>query len=128
MAADSYSTDNEPCEVPLIEQLRSIPKEYRTVRAIQWSDDGRETGHQFIPVGIMMHRAADEIERLSGPKSEPVCDELCVMHIQDAERYRWLRDSPSDGPGLVKADLIYLQHKHGRELDDAIDAAMKEKS
>ena len=56
--------DQQACEVPLVEQLRSIPKDYRTCRAIQWSDDGRETGHQFIPVGYMMHRAADEIDRL----------------------------------------------------------------
>lgn len=52
------------CEVPLIEKLRSIPKDYRTAVAIQWADDGRETGHRFIPVGYMMHEAADEIERL----------------------------------------------------------------
>ena len=63
------SDDQQACEVPLVEQLRSIPKDYRTVRAIQWSDDGRETGHQFIPVGHMMHRAADEIERLKASAS-----------------------------------------------------------
>lgn len=60
------------CEVPLVEQLRSIPKEYRTVRAIQWSEDGRETGHQFIPVGFIMHKAADEIDRLNALLSESV--------------------------------------------------------
>lgn len=52
---------NAPAEVPLTEQLLSIPADYRTVRAIQWADDGRETGHQFIPVGHMMHRAANRI-------------------------------------------------------------------
>ena len=56
--------DQQAHEVPLVEQLRGIPKDYRTCRAIQWSDDGRETGHQFIPVGVMMHRAADMIEAL----------------------------------------------------------------
>ena len=52
------------CEVPIVEKLRSVPKHYRTCVAIQWDDDGRETGHRFIPVGYMMHEAADEIERL----------------------------------------------------------------
>ena len=61
------------CEVPLVEQLRSIPKDYRTWRAIQWDEDGRETGHQFIPVGYMMHRAADMIDALAveQPKQNP---------------------------------------------------------
>lgn len=52
------------CEVPIVEKLRSVPKDYRTCVAIQWAEDGRETGHRFIPVGYMMHEAADEIERL----------------------------------------------------------------
>jgi len=53
---------DEASEVPFIQQLRSIPKDYRTCRAIQWDAFGREIGHQFIPVGYMMHRAADELE------------------------------------------------------------------
>ena len=52
------------CEVPIVEKLRSVPKDYRTCVAIQWADNGAETGHRFIPVGYMMHEAADEIERL----------------------------------------------------------------
>lgn len=51
-------------EVPLTEQLRSIPADYRTCRAIQWASDGTETGHQYIPVGYMMHRAAAELDAL----------------------------------------------------------------
>ena len=50
--------------VPIVEKLRSIPKDYRTCVAIQWSESGLETGHRYIPVGYMMHEAADEIERL----------------------------------------------------------------
>lgn len=65
MSHDATHCEGGPSEVPFVEQLRSIPKDYRTVRAIQWSEDGRETGHQYIPVGVMMHRAADEIEKLS---------------------------------------------------------------
>jgi hypothetical protein len=52
------------CEVPIVEKLRSVPKDYRTCVAIQWAENGAETGHRFIPVGYMMHEAADEIERL----------------------------------------------------------------
>jgi hypothetical protein len=51
-------------EVPLIEKLRSVKKDYRTSFAIQWAEDGTETGHRFIPVGYMMHEAADRIEEL----------------------------------------------------------------
>ena len=50
------------CEVTLIEKLRSIDKDYRTSIAIQWSASGRETGHRFIPIGYMMHEAADALE------------------------------------------------------------------
>ena len=76
------SDDQQACEVPLAEQLRSIPKDYRTCRAIQWSEDGRETGHQFIPVGFMMHRAADEIERLQKRCSE--ADQRSPLAVAEA--------------------------------------------
>lgn len=52
------------CEVSIVEKLRSVSEDYRTCEAIQWAEDGAETGHRFIPVGYMMHEAADEIERL----------------------------------------------------------------
>ena len=51
-------------EVQIVEKLRSVPKDYHTCVATQWSESGFETGHRFIPVGYMMHEAADEIERL----------------------------------------------------------------
>jgi len=50
--------------VPLVEMLRSVDVKYRTVEPIQWDSDGRETGHRFIPVGHMMHEAADRVEQL----------------------------------------------------------------
>jgi hypothetical protein len=82
---EKMSDDDKCCEVPLIEQLRSIPKDYRTVRAIQWSEDGRETGHQFIPVGFMMHRAADEIERLNALQSSaPASASSAIRAAEDA--------------------------------------------
>ena len=58
------NAEHQACEVPLVEQLRSVPKTFGAWRATQWSDDGRETGHQHIPVGYLFHRAADEIESL----------------------------------------------------------------
>lgn len=57
-------SDRAACATPLVEILRSVPKDYRTARAIQWAQDGTETGHQFIPVGNMMHEAADRIAEL----------------------------------------------------------------
>jgi len=60
----TFDTANEACEVPLVEQLRGIPRDYRTSREIQWAQDGTPTGHQFIPVGFMMHRAANRIAKL----------------------------------------------------------------
>ena len=55
-------SDSDACEVPFCEQLRSVPKEFRASREIQWAEDGTPTGHQFIPVGFMVHRAADAID------------------------------------------------------------------
>lgn len=76
----SSEAEQQACEVPLVEQLRGIPKDYRTCRAIQWSDDGRETGHQIIPVGFMMHRAADMIEALKSatPANARAVAETCA--------------------------------------------------
>lgn len=59
--SESRTPQEQAYEVPLVEQLRSIPVDYRTCREIQWAEDGTPTGHQFIPVGYMMHRAADEL-------------------------------------------------------------------
>jgi hypothetical protein len=61
---DGAVMDNRPKEVPLIEQLRSVPIELRVTLEIQWAEDGTATGHRFIPVGYMMHRAADELDGL----------------------------------------------------------------
>ena len=80
-------SEDQACEVPLIEQLRSIPKDYRTVRAIQWTEDGRETGHQYIPVGHMMHRAADELEKLaSRPEAVTiVTEDPLFFYVHDSD-------------------------------------------
>lgn len=85
-------SEDQACEVPLVEQLRSVPEDYRTVRAIQWAADGMEIGHQFIPVGFMMHRAAAEIERLRAAAPE----EQRWMYAGRAEN---LPDGPPVDPG-----------------------------
>ncbi len=58
-----------PCEVPLIEQLRSVPETCREMIEIN------PTHHRNIPYGSLCHKAADEIERLSAlapsPTSQP---------------------------------------------------------
>jgi len=51
-------TNDQACAVPLLEQMRRIPADWREMR---------ETGycaHQNVPYGRMLHEAADEIERL----------------------------------------------------------------
>lgn len=57
------STDT-PVEVPLVERLRRIPKAHKVSIAFQFADNGTATGHSIIPVGYLMHTAADELARL----------------------------------------------------------------
>ena len=83
--AQTPTPSDGACEVPLIEQLRSIPLDYRTCREIQWAEDGRCTGHQFIPVGYMMRRAADELtaERERGRRVREETIEECAKKIDE---------------------------------------------
>lgn len=46
------------CEVSLIEQLRSVPKDARQMIEIN------PTHHRNIPYGVLCQKAADEIESL----------------------------------------------------------------
>lgn len=62
--SDTPRVDDGACEVPFLEQLRGVSADLRSCVPIQWAEDGRETGHRFIPYGYMLHRAADEIESL----------------------------------------------------------------
>lgn len=55
---------SEAMEVPFVEQLRGVDKNFRASYAFQWSEDGTETGHHCVPVGYMMHKAADRIVEL----------------------------------------------------------------
>jgi hypothetical protein len=67
-------------EVPLVERLLAIPKDYRAEIETQWAEDGAPTGHRFIPVGHLMHIASAElaasgetIARLTAERDE-ACD------------------------------------------------------
>jgi len=51
-------------DVPLMELLRKIPEDYRATIPFQWDENGAETGHHFIPVGKLAHKAAEELDRL----------------------------------------------------------------
>jgi len=55
---------NQAQKTPLIELLRDAPVDHKTSWPFQWADDGHPTGHSYIPVGMLMHEAADEIQRL----------------------------------------------------------------
>src|SRR3990167_416529 len=57
------------CEVPLIKQLRSVPKDCRVCIETQWGEDGTPTGHRYIPVGRMIHEAADALTQAAPPDS-----------------------------------------------------------
>lgn len=67
---------DQPCQVPLVERLRSVPSTAHAVLEITWKE------HRNIPYGPWCHEAADEIDRLSqGPHScSDSCQRpLCVM-------------------------------------------------
>ena len=70
-----------PMQTPLTDLLRDVPKDLRAEWPIQWSDDGRETGHTLSPIGKHCHDAADRIAEL---------ERQLVEAQKDAERYRWL--------------------------------------
>ncbi len=59
---------NDAREVPLIEQLRSVPKDQKVVIEFQWAENGIATGHHSSPVGALMHRAADALEAAQVPE------------------------------------------------------------
>ena len=57
-------SDNNCQQTPLVDLLRSVPKDFRGTWPIQWAEDGSETGHAMSPVGRHAHDAADELEAL----------------------------------------------------------------
>ena len=122
------------CEVPLVERLRAVPKGYRTWIASQWAENGAETGHTHIPVGIMMHEAAAEIESLKAQLAEANNNHESVIEewkaaMREVERLqaeisecrdKALEEAAQAGRGAVLAseDLTPLEYI----ADDLVDA------
>jgi uncharacterized coiled-coil protein SlyX len=50
--------ESTPAQVPLVERLRSVPKDWREMREVGYC------AHRNVPYGFMLHEAADEIDRL----------------------------------------------------------------
>ena len=66
-----------PTVVPLIERLRRIPKKHKVSIAFQWAEDGTATGYSSIPVGYLMHTAADELAKLREELAEA---KVCISN------------------------------------------------
>lgn len=52
------SSENQAAAMPLVERLRSVPREWRELREIG------PTHHRNVPYGVFCHEAADELARL----------------------------------------------------------------
>lgn len=61
---------DRPQKTPLVDLLRNVPKDLRAEWPIQWSEDGRETGHSMSPIGKHCHEAADRIAELKRQLAE----------------------------------------------------------
>jgi hypothetical protein len=70
---------NNQSEKPIEELLRGIPQDHRICVPFQWAEDGRETGHHYIPVGRHAHRAVDEIAALREELGE-MREQLAIAH------------------------------------------------
>lgn len=138
-----------PCEVPLHEQLESIPKDAR----LTWTDlDGVKATH-FVPIGMLAHRAAatiaalrkevDGLLQLQQDGWQLVCESSLARVTKerdelrrDALRYRWLRYGDNDEQVLRVYDSTQNKHRafdsrhdgcflpRMTQLDEAIDVAM----
>ena len=58
------STEEQPVQVPLVEWLRSVPKDWGEMREVG------HCHHRNVPYGHMMHESADEIERLTAANAK----------------------------------------------------------
>ena len=95
-------------EVPLDEQLRSIPRDTR----LGWDEGpgGLYRSTRWVPVGLVAHRAADELAALRA---------RVAAAEADAARYRWLKAEHDAGYIDV---LDWLGPYAGSDWDAAIDA------
>ena len=122
------ANDQQCCEVPLTEQLRSVPIDYRTCVAIQWAEDGTETGHQFIPVGFMMHRAADEIDRLSALPDRASDEGAHIVQVQKPEFENRREEILWKGQNYdALLDKITVVEARETELRDELATALRQR-
>ena len=57
-------SDQQPKQTPILDLLRDIPADARMVYEVN------PTHHQSIPVGVLAHQAADEIDRLRASRDD----------------------------------------------------------
>jgi hypothetical protein len=113
--------DNGPCDVPLIEQLRSVPKDWREMREVG------HCHHRNVPYGAMLHRAADELERLATPqaaaagegRSQRIADSESQHEAGHAPDFDW----PEAAAREIAEDMRPVLEQMGLK-PDAINGAM----
>ena len=73
---------DQPCETPLVELARGVPKDFRGEWEIQWFEDGTPCGHAMAPVGKYLHDMADEIERLTAELADCKESDRLIERLQ----------------------------------------------
>lgn len=86
--------ENQACETPLAELLRSTPISYRASWESHWNEAGDAIGHTMSPLGRYAHEAADMISRLNlriEELEETITDMVLSRRCDEMED---LKDSP----------------------------------
>ena len=120
-------TDEKACATPLLELARSVPKDLRAEWPIQFSEDGRPSGHAMAPVGRYLHDLADENERLKAElkaevnarKAMEEHGERWVERIEQLERV--CRAALKDQHGWPNDMREAIAAADGTTADDSID-------
>ena len=106
---------NNQSEKPIEELLRGIPQDHRICIPFQWAEDGRETGHHYIPVGRHVHQAADKITSLREQLAEAIVvrDRSITRMVEMAE------------PGFIGAFAAKDRAVERAKKADAENAALR---
>ena len=107
---------NDCAEVPLVEQLRSVPKDWREMREVG------PCHHRNVPYGVMIHEAADTINalRLALAASRDEAEKVKA----DSARLDWLEGHVHHTHLDAAQESCYLiQHWDEKSARAAIDAA-----
>ena len=111
-----------PQQTPLVDLLRDVPKNLRAEWPIQWSDDGRETGHSLAPIGKYCHDAADRIEKLESENAdlkrqlEEMRDQIVKRNDRIAELERQLEETEG---------ALYAEGRLRRTAEQQLSEAQK---